>query len=160
MSEKQFLFLLAVIGVVVFTAWVVHQSKPIAPMLQAHHAATTRPTDRAGGASGLVHPRMVKPASTACVEVVVPTTVPSAASSRVSLVAIPDCGAAGNHGQWQISHAATMRALGLGVPVGYKRISGDTSVLLAPSAAAQSRAVGLRHNGLDFDAVDIPSTQR
>jgi hypothetical protein len=40
MSEKQLMVILALIGIVAFTAWVVHQSIPSAPPAPAKNAAT------------------------------------------------------------------------------------------------------------------------
>ncbi len=40
MSEKQLMIILALIGIVAFTAWVVHQSIPSTPPAPAKNAAT------------------------------------------------------------------------------------------------------------------------
>ncbi|NNM86952.1 MAG: hypothetical protein HKL95_00360 [Phycisphaerae bacterium] len=154
MSEKQLMVILALIGIVAFTAWVVHQSIPSAPQTSANHA-TTRP----GGSSPRPHRFAHAPVSAARVVVVSPVTLRDQASSAgVSVVAVYHGAVLAKVHHPGIGPTATMPAFGPDLPEGYQPVSGAACALLPPAARAQRLLQD--ENRLDFDALHITTAWR
>ena len=158
MSEKQLMFILALIGIVAFTAWVVHQSIPSAPTTAAQHTAATKPAGSTGRQKGLAHALVSAAASAARVEVVTPSMHRKVPSAGVNVVAIHDRAAPAGISGPATAHATTMQA-GNESSEGYKPVSGTASALLPPVAAANTQPISQHQQGLDFDAVHLSSVQ-
>ena len=153
MSEKQLMFILAVIGIVAFTAWVVHQSLPLTRTARSGHAAT-----RPAGSPKRPHPLAHAPVSTSAaqVEVVTPMTFRKEPASGVSVVAVYPGVSSAQVCKPGVSATATMPALGLNWREGYEPVSGATSAWLLP-AATRPQPQPRYQNRLDFDAIRTSS---
>lgn len=158
MSEKQLIFILALIGIVAFTAWVVHQSIPSALMTAAHHTPATNPAGSTHRQKGSAHAPVSAAASAARVEIVAPVTHRQSPSPGISVVAIHDRVAPAGIFESATAHATTMQASGLKLSEGYEQVSGTAAALLPPVATANTQPV--LQPGLDFDAVPFSHTHK
>ncbi len=158
MSEKKMLFILALVGIVAFTAWVVHQSVPSALTTAAHHTPATKPAGSTHRQKESAHAPVSAAASAARVEVVNPVTHRQSPSAGISLVAIYDRAAPAGIFEPSTAHATTMQAPGVKLSEGYEQVSGTASALLPPVAAANTHPV--LQPGLDFDAVPFFHTHK